>query len=60
VTRRHLPTLLEHSEISFIGALGVGDDVFKNNTFVDVTFTLTYGGGSRIVMSENNSSTLKW
>jgi hypothetical protein len=54
-----IDSYFEHSEISFTGALGVGDDVFKNNTFVDVTFTLTYGGGSRIVMSENNFVNIK-
>jgi len=44
----------ENTDIIFTGHIGIGDDVFKNNTFVNVTFYLTYGGGSLIVMSENN------
>jgi hypothetical protein len=44
----------ENSRIRFMGNAGVGEDLFTHNTFVGVTFDMTYGGGSLIVMTENN------
>ncbi|MDR2203066.1 MAG: hypothetical protein LBE76_01940 [Nitrososphaerota archaeon] len=44
----------ENSRIRFMGNAGVGEDLFMHNTFADVLFDLTYGGGSLIVLTENN------
>ncbi|MDR2707987.1 MAG: hypothetical protein LBB87_04505, partial [Nitrososphaerota archaeon] len=49
----------EDSEIFFTATIAIGDDLFKNNTFVNVRFSFTYGGGSLVVMSENNFLNMK-
>ncbi|MCL2288115.1 MAG: hypothetical protein FWC33_02900 [Candidatus Bathyarchaeota archaeon] len=44
----------ENARIRFIGNAGDDVDLFVHNTFVNVTFDFTYGGGSLVVMTENN------
>ena len=44
----------ENSRIRFIGNADAGEDIFTHNTFVNVIFDFTYGGGNLVVMTENN------
>jgi hypothetical protein len=44
----------ENARIRFIGNADGGEDLFTHNTFVNVTFDITYGGGGLIVLTENN------